>query len=133
MKRLLNYLLWVWQAPQHLLALLIWGVLRLSGWLAKPYSSPFRKEITVVWVEHFGLSLGDYIFVGTKNLEGKTIPHENGHTIQSRYLGPLYLIIIGLPSLIGNIYSRIYHKDSAWYYSQPWESWADRLGGVVRT
>jgi hypothetical protein len=83
-------------------------------------------------MNHFGLSLGEYIFIGTGNFGGTTTLHETGHTRQSRLLGPLYLLLIGLPSLIGNIYNRIYHKGSAWYYKQPWEAWADKLGGVVR-
>lgn len=64
--------------------------------------------------------------------------HEYGHTIQSRYLGPLYLLVIGLPSILGNIWDRINHKtwmyskSCQWYYNQPWEKWADLLGRVDR-
>lgn len=79
-----------------------------------------------------GVSLGDYIILARKNRDYKTIHHEHGHQIQSRRLGPLYLIVIGLPSLLGNIYSRIFHKSAEWYYKQPWEAWADKLGGVER-
>jgi hypothetical protein len=78
-----------------------------------------------------GLSLGKYIFIHQSYGE-KVKDHERGHSVQSRHLGWLYLLIIGLPSLSGNIYSRIKHKDSAWYYKQPWEAWADELGGVKR-
>ena len=68
----------------------------------------------------------------------REFPHEQGHQKQSRYLGWFYLIIIGLPSLLGNIYDRVAHKDWSskdsikWYYNQPWEKWADHLGGVKR-
>ena len=53
-------------------------------------------------------------------------------------LGPLYLIVIGLPSITGNIINRITrmyfrkYYDPNFYYKQPWEAWADRLGGVDR-
>ena len=45
---------------------------------------------------------------------------------------------VGLPSALGNLYDRWFHKSwdvkrsIQWYYSQPWEAWADRLGCVVR-
>jgi hypothetical protein len=126
-------LLWLWQAPQHLAALMLWGVLRLFKRLAKPYASPLHpNEIIVVWVSHFGLSLGEYIFVGIKDIEGKTIQHETGHTLQSRKLGPLYLPIVGLPSVCRNIYDRVAHKGSAWYYGGWPENDADKRAGVVR-
>jgi len=125
-------LLWLWQAPQHIAALLFRAVLRLAGMVEKTYSAQFCKDITVVRTDYFGLSLGEYIFVGKKNLEGSTLPHEHGHTLQSRRLGPLYLLVIGIPSISGNIYNRIKKKGPAWYYEQPWEAWADKLGGVSR-
>jgi len=52
-----------------------------------------------------------------------------GHQKQSLYLGWLYLIIIGLPSVTGNLLNRVIDFD---YYKQPWEAWADKLGGVKR-
>jgi len=33
-------------------------------------------------------------------IEQRTLVHEYGHTIQSIILGPLYLLIIGIPSSI---------------------------------
>lgn len=73
-------------------------------------------------------TLGQYIFIKRFTSE-KTIKHEEGHSIQSKYLGPSYLIIIGLPSLIGNIIDRYFEID---YYSLLWEKSADKLGGVKR-
>jgi hypothetical protein len=126
-------LLWLWQLPQHIAALIFWCALFLTGQLAKPYASPLHpNEIIVVWLPHFGLSLREYIFIGVKDIEGKTIAHEKGHTYQSHFLGPLYLLVVGLPSITRNIYSRIKHKDSKWYYSAWPENNADKLGGVVR-
>ena len=54
---------------------------------------------------------------------------KKGHQKQSLYLGWLYLLVIGLPSATGNLLNRVIDFD---YYKQPWESWADRLGCVVR-
>ena len=59
--------------------------------------------------------------------------HEYGHTIQSQKLGPVYLLVIGLPSLIwAGCFEkyRIKHKKS--YYGFYTEKWADKLGGISR-
>lgn len=62
----------------------------------------------------------------------------NFYQIQSLYLGPLYILIIGIPSVIGNLWDRIAHKSWSnakrikWYYTLPWEYSADKLGGVSR-
>lgn len=64
--------------------------------------------------------------MGTPN----NINHEWGHTRQSMYLGWLYLLAIGLPSLL---WAFVY--DSGWnvsYYDFYTEKWADKLGGVKR-
>ena len=50
-----------------------------------------------------GISLGTYILMSTtsyKDKRNRTKKHEYGHSRQSLYLGPLYLIIIGLPSAL---------------------------------
>ena len=48
------------------------------------------------------MSLGNYIFVNNMSSQG-SIQHEYGHSKQSDILGPLYLIVIGIPSLLHNI------------------------------
>ena len=59
--------------------------------------------------------------------------HEKGHRIQSKILGPLYLIVIGLPSIIwATLHSfckPISKIDYYWFYT---EKWADKIGGVKR-
>ena len=42
----------------------------------------------------------------------KTIKHEYGHQKQSLYLGWFYLLIIGIPSFLGNIWDRIQQAGS---------------------
>jgi hypothetical protein len=127
MEKIKQALFWLWQAPQHLLALAIWKALTFHV-----ISVAEIDEHTIITIKpRIGLSLGRYIFICSSYGE-TTIKHEKGHTLQSHLLGPLYLLVIGLPSLCGNIYDRIKHKGSTWYYKQPWEAWADRLGGVER-
>lgn len=132
---MIKVLLYIWQLPQNILSLLVilfTGAKRtsyepVSHWLIK---NPDNTR----W---FGVCLGDYIIFG--NWPDKTsCQHEQGHQKQSRYLGPLYLLIIGLPSALGNMWDRLFHKKwikakrISWYYSLPWEKWADKLGGVER-
>ena len=127
----------IWQLPQHIIAYVIMLVNRKS---IKPMVN--KDGILYYLVDHLfdcGISLGNYIFLDVDgNYNYITVRHEHGHQIQSLILGPLYLIVIGLPSIIGNIVFRIKDKyfkkyyDPYSYYKQPWEAWADKLGGVVR-
>ena len=59
--------------------------------------------------------------------------HEKGHRQQSKWLGPLYPIVIGLPSIIwATLHSfckPISKIDYYWFYT---EKWADKIGGVKR-
>ena len=76
------------------------------------------------------VSLGEWVFV-TDSSES-TRKHELGHRRQSRMLGPLYLIIVGLPSLFWNITARFSPTIAKNYYHLFPENWADRLGKVDR-
>lgn len=59
--------------------------------------------------------------------------HEKGHRQQSKWLGPFYPIVIGLPSLIwATLHSYVKRLGAVDYYSFYTEKWADRLGGVKR-
>jgi len=80
-----------------------------------------------------GLSLGNFIFT-TCNMEkeqienSRLIKHEFGHALQSALLGPLFLIVIGLPSVIwAGCFAGWRRKHNKNYYSFYTESWADRL------
>lgn len=128
-----SFLLFIWELPQNILGFII--VLFTN---AKPRK--FRAESIKFYFTsyaHFGVSLGRFIILGSY-YESIDIKHEFGHQKQSSYLGWFYLLVIGLPSLCGNIYDRIMHKNwntfnrIKWYYSQPWEKWADKLGNVNR-
>ena len=128
-----NFILYLWQLPQNLLGLLMLLYYKHE----KVYHRLNGRTFYYTEEMPSGISLGNYIIMNREDKEDG-MKHEYGHTIQSRILGPFYLIIIGLPSLIGNIYDQIAHKnwslkDSCiWYYNQPWEKWADKLGGVDR-
>jgi hypothetical protein len=136
-KRLLFF---IWQLPQHLLALVILILLRFAGRITKVQKDdtlPGNVFITVK-VQGWGVSLGRYIFLDEAYGEDSR-KHERGHSWQSLYLGPLYLLAVGIPSAIfNNLWDRLFHKSwkgmmrYSWYYSRYPEKWADRLGGVKR-
>ena len=118
------------QLPQNLLGLIIYLVNIKS--VKRVYESSLNVwYYTAKHVSDKGISLGKYIFIDSdREVTLNTIRHERGHQKQSLYLGWLYLPVIGLPSLIGNILHRYIEFD---YYSQLWEAWADKLGGVERS
>jgi hypothetical protein len=121
--------LYIWQLPQHLLALIILAVYRKKRSGSSAYSSA-----KICWLEGtlWGVSLGDYIIVSKKYHNELTVRHEYGHTLQSRMLGPLYLLLVGVPSFTMACISAL-NKDFAKNYYKRWpESWADRLAGIVR-
>ena len=131
----LKILLWLWQLPQNFIGFIY------SRFSKSKSTFYFNNKKTVVYYcscFKSGICLGQYIILDVlyKRLSsGKTlltVQHEYGHSLQSQYLGCFYLLIIGLPSICRNIYSRIFKKNSDWYYSSFPENWADKLGGVKR-
>ena len=68
-------------------------------------SEKFHNSIiTYIDKKNFGgVSLGIFIFINAKK-QGDSLHdtqiHEYGHTIQSAILGPLWLFVIALPSVI---------------------------------
>lgn len=121
-------MLWIWQLPQNLMALIMLLVLRGE-------TKHRLGSIRFYFLRTFpgGITLGEYIIVGTK--QNLTVRHEFGHVLQSRYLGPLYLLVIGLPSLLhawlnGVIGCCDRHPEG--YYHFWTEKWADRLAEINR-
>lgn len=122
----------IWELPQNIIGIIIWlGI---------------RHKITRVEIIHkrlffnthnFGISLGSFVFWSNSNNAIVPIAHDNkvheyGHTIQSLIFGPLYLILVGVPSISRIVYSFIYYglNKTKWanYYKGYPENWADKLG-----
>lgn len=123
---MINIILFIWQLPQNIL-----GFLYKKLFFSK--SENFR-DCTVIKKSSAGsVSLGNYLFIYkyTANYD-KTLLHEYGHHKQSLYLGPLYLLIIGIPSICwAGLRRQGFFKNKSYYSFYP-EKWADKLGGVVR-
>lgn len=84
-----------------------------------------------------GISLGMFIIMNGNRDEkwkNETKVHEYGHCIQSIILGPLYLLIIGLPSLIWcntKKYQDLRKNTGKSYFEFYPEKWANYLGTLV--
>ena len=131
MKLIMNYIrnliLFIWQLPQHLLAILYIGYLVM---MCKDLGvdSRYKQAIVIPCVMRGAVTLGYYVFVGLNSEYRKTVKHELGHTIQSKILGPLYLIVIGIPSItycgLRRIFPSLRKKN---YYNFYTEKWANNL------
>ena len=133
-----DWLIVVWTLLQSLLGLFL---VIITG--AKPmYMTIRNKQYKFYIARRFnktwsGVSLGDYIVFSLEEFADEiNVRHEYGHHKQSLMLGPLYLIVIGLPSLLGNLWDKFAHTNWScldrivWYYTQPHEHWADSLAGI---
>ncbi len=137
LKLLKMLFLFLWQLPQNIIGTFC----TLSYDKLHPYYTRDGDLVDVYFKKWFrsGVSFGDIIILDSAFDQGVPIKtlyiaiyHEHGHQVQSRILGPLYLIIIGIPSLLGNLVFRVFKIDPKHYYKLPWEAWADKLGGVER-
>ena len=127
MKYIRNLILFIWQLPQHLLAILYIGYLVM---MCKDLGvdSRYKQAIVIPCVMRGAVTLGCYVFVGLNSEYRKTVKHELGHTIQSKILGPLYLIVIGIPNItycgLRKIFPSLRKKN---YYNFYTEKWANNL------
>lgn len=111
--KLIFTLLFFWQLPQNLVALAI---------------LPFLGKLQVVARRNYciglsgnrfpnsasGISLGNFAFFHPESIHDDfVIRHEmDGHTADSKLFGPLYLLIIGIPSILHLVFKR---KGSNYY------------------
>ena len=137
----------IWEAPQKALAHIVAKVSKAEYIKLVGYADNDEEEIIHIhlWRHGGGMSLSNHIFLPAKHFDkplneimtskwhSKYLAHEYGHTVQSRKLGPLYLIVVGLPSLIwAGCFDKYREKHGISYYSFFTERWADKLGGVER-
>ena len=119
-----------WGLPQTLIGGLV--CLKYSGCPHRIY----RASVFTDWKRPGGISLGPFIFAEQSDngseLDIELIRHEYGHSIQSLILGPLYLPVVGIPSLLwANLpyFRNLRSRKHIGYYRMFIERWASRLGG----
>lgn len=128
MKRFLFvFVQWTYALPQTLAGLF---VLLYFHFIRKSPVSRHRLAVRCGWPRRDGLSLGMFIFTA-EDVSPAIRDHEYGHSLQSLILGPLYLPVIGLPSLVwanARRASRPWRSGRKDYYAFYPERWANRLG-----
>ncbi len=137
MKEIINFLRILWEFPQSLLGFILF---QFYGVGCQCMEAPYG-DVRILYSERMrgGISLGRFIILPWKYRYNNsayvrdTISHEYGHTRQSLCLGWLYLVVIGLPSLLWawahSTFKRLREVD---YYSFYTERWADDIGGLRR-
>ena len=138
------YFIWQWS----------WGILQSALGLIvflfhirdKHYF--YHGAVITEWKSVSSVSLGMFVFVTNEpffyeklkneytaeELSERLLVHEYGHTIQSLILGPLYLIVIGIPSTLWGFLPSLNNKrktDGISYFSFFTEKWANVLGEKV--
>lgn len=123
----------VWGAPQTLTGALLWAVLALR----RRRWGCYRSAVVVRWGLATSVSLGAFLFVN-EQAKGETArrltTHEYGHSLQSLALGPLYLPVVLLPSMLwcGLPAAAAHRRDTGQsYYTFYTERWANAWAARV--
>ncbi len=111
------------------------GLLLFLRYVSSPHEW-YHGAVHTRWNVDGGISLGLFIFTPDREEEWcrRMVIHEYGHTWQSLMLGPLYLPVIGLPSIVWERsgWCRRQRKERhipySWFYT---ERWADSLGEAI--
>ena len=141
MKKLLRILVLpiriIWELPQVLLGLSVFVFMKFRRRIVRIVR---EKHHFFIETPNTGVSLGWFIFWTPRGnrfmyLKNDCRMHEYGHALQSARLGPLYLLVVGIPSLSRVFYRwwyrKKYHQRWGNYYNGFPEDWADSLGGII--
>ncbi len=87
---------WIWGFPQTLIGLVLYCIHR-----KKPHFV-YRGCIVTRWNVPGSLGVGMFLFVNDDHYQRdpQVLVHEFGHAVQSVILGPLFLLIMGIPSFL---------------------------------
>ena len=119
-------MLFIWQLPQNIVALLILLFSKTEGVIAyRHYCFALKTKMPK---QAGGISLGSFALISPSSAhDEETIRHElDGHTVDSKIFGPLYLLVIGLPSILHLLFYD--HRKN--YYDFYTERWANKHAGL---
>ena len=141
MKKILRNLvlpiLLIWELPQILSGLLVFSIMKIKRRIVRIVK---EKHHFFIETPNTGVSLGWFIFWTPRAnrfiyLKNDCRMHEYGHARQSARLGPFYLLVVGIPSVLRVFYRwryrKKYHQNWSNYYNGFPEDWADSLGGII--
>jgi len=133
----------IWQCTWGILQTLSGFCVFLMNYKEKHYS--YHGAIITEWKSKSSVSLGMFVFITkepyfadklkniytTEELSNRLLVHEYGHTIQSLILGPFYLIVIGIPSMIWGFSPYLHNmrkEKQISYFAFFTEKWANDCG-----
>ena len=104
----------------------------------------YHGALVTAWKAKSSVSLGMFVFVtdepyfyeklkdtySKQELSNRLLVHEYGHTVQSLILGPLYLIVMGIPSTLWGFLPNLNKKrkeQQISYFAFFTEKWANVL------
>ena len=127
----------IWELPQNILGALLYAVCFFASFFCvEAKKNDIDVYSDIIWGN---VSLGCFHFFKYKFFHNNATyvralyAHSYGHRKQSRMLGPLYLPVIFIPSLVWDfLHSHVRELWTKDYYSFYTEKWADRLGDVKR-
>lgn len=131
-------MLLIWELPQNIIGAFLFiffavfsdSVILDDDDSLEMYSPMMRGAISL---GIFRVYAYKYLGNGARYVELVRKHEKKGHRKQSMMLGPLYLIVIGLPSLVWSaLHSSVRRLRTVDYFSFYTEKWADRLAGVKR-
>lgn len=133
--KIITFFLYAWQLPQIILGLFVllsaqiyYKELNRSKWKSS-WVFRYKLKNNFLW----GVSFGPIIILSNHPYHSeKTVKHEFRHSIQSKYLGPLYLLAVGIVSFVRASFWFIYKIPAELYWEGYPEKWADKLGEVER-
>ena len=132
----------LWGLPQTLLGLALLAVHR------KDEHFFFHCALVTRWQGRSSLSVGPFVFItgdpyfypkvadrmDMEEAKSRLLVHEYGHTIQSLVLGPLYLVLIGVPSTLWGFLpwcAKRRQQGPVSYFAFFTERWANAWGEKV--
>lgn len=136
MKIVRAILFYIWQFTyailQNIAGLVMFAVYKSKGAESEMFHN---AVITYIDKKNFGgVSLGMFIFIN-KNKTGDRLHdikiHEYGHTVQSLILGPVWLFVIAIPSVIWcnlPVFVKMRKEKNVSYYRCYCEGWANLCG-----
>ena len=119
------FILFIWQILQNLIGIGFWVYFKLRGDLEVIVNNKYSKVYRSKFMRG-GISLGSFAFLSnTLSKRETTVRHEQGHMWDSKVMGPLYVFIVGIPSILNAALNF-----TKCYYDFYCEAWANKHAGV---
>ena len=117
---------WTWGLPQTLIGVITYIICR------KCPHDRYRGTVVTYWNQRGSMGVGMFLFLGCDDPEVRV--HEYGHAVQSMILGPLFLPVMGLPSMLWcnlPVFQRLRKEKGVSYYAFYPEKNANFCGRLV--